>query len=491
MMSGSFTVPGMGPPPPSAAPFGSLYKPELAGGCQPMPHQLETAGFLIANKRAYCTSDTRTGKTLACAMALDYLRRTEPGGTLIVCPLSVMDSAWGQSIRTADPEARVGLLRGSKRQRQELLSRRYPYYVINYDGLVIIENELRKLIMESLITKVVIDELNHFGNPSAHRYKVADRLFNSPAVPVKYMWGLTGTPGADSMAVFGMCKLINFGGIPWKSKSAWQAAAQIKWGSEAWQWKDRPEAPHIIKRVMQPTIRYTREEVLPSLPPVIHIGKEAAMSEEQSGYYDELKRDLIVRFERGDTVTADQKASLLSKLFQICAGVVLTDRGTVVLDNAPRVAMLKDLINETPKKTVIYCHFTAVIDDLVEKLGRDFTAVKVDGSVTGGRRDAVFKAFREEADPRVLIAHQKTVAYGTELAAADQLINNGPQMSGVSTYSQGLDRASSMEQSSDRISVIDVWTSPEEKMYMASLNARKRHSDIISNLFTLIGRGET
>jgi hypothetical protein len=48
-----------------------------------------------------------------------------------------------------------------------------------------------------------------------------------------------------------------------------------------------------------------------------------------------------------------------------------------------------------------------------------------------------------------------------------------------------------MEQSSDRISVIDVWTSPEEKLYMSSLNARKRHSDIISNLFTLIGRGET
>jgi SNF2 family DNA or RNA helicase len=456
---------------------------------KPMPHQWETAEFLITHPRGYNTSETRTGKTLAQAMALDYLRRIDPGAALIVCPLSVMESVWSKTIRIVDPYARVGLLRGTKKKRLEVLEWKRPYYVINYDGLVIIEDALQRLIWNKDITKVVIDELNHFGNPSAKRYKVADRLFNSPGFEIKYLWGLTGTPGADSVAVYGMTRMVNYERMLWKSKTAWQGAVQHKWGREPWQWRDKLEAPDLIHTVMQPTIRFARQTILPSLPPVVHSARESELSKEQERYYNELKRDLVVRFNRGEVITADQKSALLSKLFQICLGVVITDAGLVVIDNKPRIELLKEIINESPRKSVIYCHFTAVIDNLVEKLKDSFTVAKVDGSVTGRKRDEIFQAFRTKPTPRVLIAHQRTVAYGTELAAADQLINDGPQLSGVSTYSQGCDRASSMEQTSERISVIDVYASPEEKTYMESLNQRKSHSDIVSNLFTLIGRG--
>jgi SNF2 family DNA or RNA helicase len=471
-------------------PFDFQYRPDLPKEYRPMPHQLATAGFLTVHRRAYLTSDTRTGKTLACAMALDYLRRTEPGAALIVCPLSVMETAWASSLHMADADARTGLLRGTKKQRLKILDSKANYYIINYDGLTMLEDRLLSMVLRREITKVIVDELNHFGNPGAARYKAADAVFNDAAVPVKYLWGLTGTPGADTMAVFGMCRLVNFSGMPWKTKTAWQAGIQYKYGPEAWQWRDRPETSSIIHRVMQPNIRYAREAVLDNLPPVIHMSRETQLTEQQLKYYSEMKRDMVIRFERGEVVSADQKAALLSKLFQICLGMVITDCGAVSLNNKYRIELLKDLINETSRKTVIYCHFTAAIQDLADKLKASFSVARVDGTVTGPKRDEIFKAFRAARDPRVLIAHQKTVAYGTELAAADQLINNGPQLSGVSTYSQGLDRASSREQLSDHIAVVDVWGSPEERVYMQALNTRKRHSDIISDLFTSIGRRE-
>jgi superfamily II DNA or RNA helicase len=471
------------------APFRQSYRPDMARGVTPMPHQWTTAEFLVGNPRSYNTSDTRTGKTMAQAMALDYLRR-EPGSALIVCPLSVMESVWDKTLRLVDPYARCGLLRGSKAKRLAELKKNYPYYIVNYDGLTILEDALKEAIRLKKITKVVVDELNHFGNPSAKRYQVAEFLFNENVYSVKYLWGLTGTPGADSQAVYGMARLVNYKNMMWKSKSAWQGATQYKWGTQAWQWRDRTETPEMIQEAMTPAIRFTREQVLPNLPPVVFSAREAELSKAQDKYYRELKRDLIVQFERGETITADQKSALLGKLFQICLGVVISPQGLVQIDNKPRIELLKELIAETNRKTVIYCHFTAVIDDLVEKLSKQFSVAKVDGSVTGQKRDAVFRSFRDCPNPRVLIAHQKTVAYGTELAAADQLINNGPQLSGVSTYSQGCDRASSLEQTSDHISIIDVYASPEEKAYMEALNARKSHSDIISNLFNLIGRGE-
>ncbi|MDR1871989.1 MAG: hypothetical protein LBS60_08780 [Deltaproteobacteria bacterium] len=474
------------------APIKWRYVPvPMEAGLNILWHQLETAEFMTVHRRAFNTSDTRTGKTLAHVVALDYLNKVEPGAALIVCPLSVMSAVWESAIKRMNKSVSIGLLRGSKKKREVTLAAKHDYYIINYDGLPLLEDKLRYAILSNKITKVVIDELNHFGNPSAKRYQVAERLFNNPVGPVKYLWGLTGTPGADSQAVYGMCRLVNPNKMLWNSKTSWQGATQIKYGPEAWQWRDKPETPYLISTTMQPTIRYTREEILPYLPPIIRGAREAELSKEQKKYYDTFKEELIVEFEKSEgRITADQKSIFLGKLFQICLGSVITDNGIVKLDNTPRINLLRELIGSTDKKTVIYCHYIAAIDDLVEKLSKTFSVVKVDGTVTGQARDMAFRDFRERANPRVLIAHQKTVAYGVELAAADLLINNGPQMSGVSTYSQGMDRASSMEQMSNKIMILDVWASAEERDFANGLNERKNNSDIISNLFNSIVRRE-
>mgnify|MGYP006290176891 FL=1 len=65
------------------------------GRYKPMAHQVETASFLTMHKKAFCFNDPGTGKTLAALWAADYLmtlgfvRRV-----LILCPLSIMQSAW-------------------------------------------------------------------------------------------------------------------------------------------------------------------------------------------------------------------------------------------------------------------------------------------------------------------------------------------------------------------------------------------------------------
>jgi hypothetical protein len=472
-------------------PFYYYYTPALVDGeFLPMPHQLMTAAFMTVNDRGYILSTMRTGKTAAVTMALDYFNKSglDSGASLIVCPVSVMSGVWERTIKSMIPDAHVEILRGTAAQRSRKMDRRPDFMIINYDGISIVKEDLKYAINKKIITKVVIDELSNYGNPSAQRYKAADNLFNGRIAKVERLWGLTGTPGADTVAVFGYCKMVNRSNMPATCMSAWRDLAQYKYGNETWMYRDHPHTPALIKKVMSPSIRFTREEVLKDLPPLTRASRAAELTKEQTRAYLAMKEEMIVLFQSGQVTKADQKASLLSKLFQICQGAVITsDAGCFKLDNKPRVDLLEELIYESDNKSVVFCNFIASIDDLVDKLSsRGISCAKVDGSITGTRRDKVFRDFQEDAELKVLVAHPLTTAYGTELAAADQLILNGPMLSGTHVYMQGMARLSSAKQTSESIHVIEVSASEEERAFFGALYQRKKQADVVGSLFQSI-----
>src|SRR5512139_799192 len=65
------------------------------GRYRPMAHQRTTAGFLTLHRRAFVFNDPGTAKTISALWAADYLMaRGEVRRCLIICPLSIMHSAW-------------------------------------------------------------------------------------------------------------------------------------------------------------------------------------------------------------------------------------------------------------------------------------------------------------------------------------------------------------------------------------------------------------
>jgi len=66
-----------------------------AGLHKPFDHQKVTAAFLTLNKRAFCLNEQGTGKTGSVIWAADYLiQQGRIKRVLVICPLSIMDSAW-------------------------------------------------------------------------------------------------------------------------------------------------------------------------------------------------------------------------------------------------------------------------------------------------------------------------------------------------------------------------------------------------------------
>ena len=71
------------------------------GKFTPFDHQKVTSSFLTLHKKAFCFNEAGTGKTASVIWAADYLmKKGLIKRVLVICPLSIMKSAWQQDLFT-------------------------------------------------------------------------------------------------------------------------------------------------------------------------------------------------------------------------------------------------------------------------------------------------------------------------------------------------------------------------------------------------------
>ena len=475
-------------------PFHFYYsKPKVEGMYESMPHQSETAAFMATNKRCYCFNTMRTGKTGSLVLAFDYLRRVRnvTGSVLIVATVSTLGGVWERTLKTTLRDRRVVKIYGGtgREDRLRLLRQSADFYIINYDGVKMIVDELEQAVVEGRINMIGVDELTHYGNPSSARWKALNRIINGKRRQPEYVCGLTGSPGGNAMSVFGMSKLVT----PWilgdMRKDTWQNLCYQKYGSQVWQWRERPESKYIIEKALQPQIRFDKKDIL-NLPPTVTVRKEAELSSEQARPYRDLIDSMIALTKKGELITAVSKAALAHKLFQCALGSVIKEDGTIAyLDNTPRLEVIKETIEEAEAKVVIFCVYKAAIIRLTQQLkDAGISTECVHGDVTGGRRDVIFNDFLHARDPKVLVCHPTTTAFGTELASADTLIFDGPPRVGEFIYSQALERLGSAKQRARQITIVEVSATKEERDAFEDINNNVKAADSINRLFTELTR---
>jgi len=81
---------------------------------KPFEHQKVTASFLTLHKRAFCLNEQGTGKTGSVIWAADYLlKQKRIRRVLVICPLSIMDSAWRNDLFKFAMHRSVDIAHGS------------------------------------------------------------------------------------------------------------------------------------------------------------------------------------------------------------------------------------------------------------------------------------------------------------------------------------------------------------------------------------------
>ena len=287
---------------------------------KPFSHQKETAAFLTLHKRAYCLNEMGTGKTVSVLWAADYLMtKGYIRRVLIVCPLSIMHSAWKADAFKSVMHRTVDVAHGSREKRTEIIKGSADIVVINYDGIEIVADAISK----SKFDLIVIDEYNHYKNSNSKRWKV----MNSLVKPNTWLWGLTGSPASQSPTdAYGLAKLMNPSSVP---PFFGGFRDDVMYKVTQYKYIPRPNAMEIVYKVLQPAVRFTKAECL-DLPERTYITREVPLSAQQKKYYKQLKEQMLIEA-AGEEISTANAAINLNKLMQIACieynTPVLTDSG--------------------------------------------------------------------------------------------------------------------------------------------------------------------
>lgn len=401
------------------APSPIKYHYSWSGPYTPFEAQRETAAFLTLNPKAFVLNDMGTGKTLATLWAFDYLRSIGQATKMLVAsPLSTLERTWADEVFKHFPHLTVGVVHGSKERRAKILAGDFDIYLINHDGVKVMEAEL---CARPDIDVIVIDEIATFRNASTGRWKAMHRVTKSRPV----VWGLTGTPTPNLPTdAWAQCRLISPERVP---RYFGQFKDSVLKQIGPFKWVPRESATDIVANAMQPAIRYSRDQCV-DLPPCIYQSRKVALTAEQATAYKDMVADLAMEFADAKALAVNE-AVKMQKLLQIACGVVYGSGGEeIVLPNHPRMEVVREVIEEAGTKVIVFVPFKSVIRHVADELSKDYAVECVSGETSKGERDRIFHAFQEGGanGPKVLVAQPASMAHGLTLTAASTIIWYAP-----------------------------------------------------------------
>jgi SNF2 family DNA or RNA helicase len=439
------------------------------GMFQPFDHQRDTARFLTLHRRAFCFNEAGTGKTSAAIWAADYLMNLGlVRRVLVICPLSIMQSAWQADLFKTAMHRTCGIAHGSTAKREKVIKSQYEFVVINFDGVGTVE----KAIAQGGFDLIIVDEANAYKNPSTVRWKTLSRIVKADT----YLWMMTGTPAAQSpIDAYGLAKMVSPDNVP-KYATAWRD--KVMHQVSKFKWLPKTTAQATVFSALQPAIRYEKAQCL-DLPEVTYQTRVVPLSTQANKYYRELLKEMQISA-AGQTISTVNAAAALSRLLQLSGGAVYTDDSNIVeFDVSPRLAVLKEVLDEAAHKVLVfipYRHTLALVQNYLNSQGINNDIIN--GDVSAAERGRIFNNFQTTNDLKVLLIQPQAASHGVTLTAADTIVFWSPVMS-VETYLQCVARIDRVGQQ-NKMTVIHLQGSEvERRMYTMLQNKVDMHEKLV------------
>lgn len=439
---------------------------------KPFSHQIETTEFLVKNKRSFVLNDLGTGKTMSALWAADFLMKLGlVKKVLVVSPLTTVQSVWGNEIKTNLKHRSYVIAHGPKKQ--EAIASKADFVIINHDGVKFCESEL----VAAGFKLIIIDELTAFKNNKAERWKSMYKIA-SKAVAV---WGMTAEPTPNSpVEAFGQAKLINPTN-PFLPQYITKFRDMVEQKITAFMAIPKAEAPAVVFKVLQPSIRFERDKCV-DIPPCQYIDLEIEMTKNQKKAYDDMFKQMLLEYESGE-ITASNAAVKLVKLLQISTGWVKSDDGGVFeLDSSIRLDELLEIFANTHKnKLVVYSPFRASVEGVHKFFkSKNIKCEFIHGDVKQELRAKYIDQF-QNGDLQILVMQPQTVAHGITLTAASTIVWHGMIPSGE-IYNQANGRITRIGQK-EKQTIIHLIGSKAEKHIRNILRSKGNVSKEILDLF--------
>lgn len=467
------------------APSPIRYYYDWPGKHKPFEMQRAMAEFATLHRRGYILSEMGTGKSLSVLWAVDYLRSIgEMQKALIIAPLSTLDEVWEKEIFYSFPYLTVSILHGAAERRRRLLKQNADIYIINHDGVRVIQKEL---MVRKDIDCVIIDELAVYRNYRARTKATPDsasdgrnQLWKAAHAVIegrKWVWGLTGAPIPNAPTnAWAQAKLITPSTTP-QYYSHFRDDTMYK--VTQFKWAPRHDAVDKVHHLLQPAIRFQRSDGY-DLPPTIYETRSSDLTQDQIKMYKDLCNQLYTEYNAG-TITAANEGVKRMKLLQVLCGAVYDDAGEIQYVIAkPRIKIVQEIIDQAQGKIIVFAPFVNVVDMLHKELSRYVECGIVYGQTKRADRRNIFSAFAAPDGPTVLVAHPKCMSHGLNLTSAATIVWYGPYESN-DVYMQANDRIRRSGQTRTQF-IVHIVASTLEKEIYARLKGQQKIQGILLNM---------
>lgn len=459
----------------------------------PFYHQFKIVDLLTRAKRAYCLAGMGTGKTLSALFAADYLLTIgEVKRVLVVCPKSLMYSAWRDDLMASILHRTHTVLYGDSKRRRKLTERDTDIDIINFDGVEILQDELAA----KQYGLIIIDESTAYKDPNTRRWKALNKLITQDT----WLWLLTGTPTPQSaMDAYGQVKLCTPDKLP-RTKVMFQSQVQYK--VSTFIWRDRPNWQETVRGLMKPAIYINKADCL-DLPPVTRSYRLTELSKPQQQAVKALKTEMLAEFQGEHSVTVANAAVLHGKLRQIYSGAVYSDDSTaLVLDNKERIAETKRLIKQAKQsgddslangkphsKALVFVPFRHVISVLEEELAKEFDVAVITGDTNVHERARILRTFQETDKIDVIIAIPEAFSHGVTATAASLTVWYAPP-SRTEIYLQACERMDRPSQT-QQMNIVHLYgDNTERKMYDHLIHNKDNQENLLNMYREVLGLDE-
>ena len=297
---------------------------------------------------------------------------------------------------------------GSKKERKAKLAQNNKFTIINYAMLR--DSDYGKLFNKKW-DLVVADEAHKLKNRKTQQTQGFQKLTS------KRMALLTGSPLLNSPEeIWSLLNIL----FPSRFGSYWQFVedfCQTEYNPFAQTpkiigVKNKRELHFLVNPLM---INRKKEDVLADLPDKRYQTIKLKMDDKQEKIYRDLEENMFADLGEDLLLTSTGLEQLL-RLKQIALSPQLLDADQVGV----KIKTIKELLNDTDKKVVIFSRFASFIELLAEKLNHKF--VKITGEVDAQDRRRYEKQFQDDPQIKVFLGTIGSAGEGLNLQSASIMI---------------------------------------------------------------------
>lgn len=354
-------------------------------------HQKEAVNKALNENGYGLFLDTGCGKTLCGIEIAKHL-----GKTLVLCPLSIIETAWIDDCNKFYPELKiVNCWSNSKQKKIEALNTDADIYVMNYESFKILKNEIRKKDFKCMI----VDESSVMKNMKSQI--TTDILLCVEFIPRRYV--LSGCPTPNhNLEIFPQIKFCN-SDIFGNNYLGFQASYfhQDLENPHVW-YQTQDDKDRFFRKLSEGSVFVNKEDCV-ELPDKIFAIKEFDLDKEQRKYYNDILNDIREHINEWSKFEFTAK---LVKLREVISGFVIQKDSSITDFRTNKDSVLEDTLCEIgDKQVIVWCQFIHEIEKLAEQFGGVSLTSKTKN------RDEIIRRFKN-GDIKLLFTHPKLLGKG-------------------------------------------------------------------------------